>query len=313
MRKTVLAYGEALWDLLPSGPQLGGAPFNFAYRVDSLGDSGAIVTRLGRDDLGWEAHDRIVELEMETRFVQWDDEAPTGTVEVDLTDPNNPDFTIVPDVAYDNIEATDELIEAAREADCVCYGTLAQRTEKGRETLAALLEAASRPMKLLDINLRRDCYTSQTVTSSLERADVLKLNDQEAKELTRMLDMGASSIPAFAEAIIGDWDLTQCVLTFGERGAFAADGSGQKAYVPGYRVGLVDTCGSGDAFTAGFIRRLLRERPLVECCILGNALGAMVATQDGATAPILLEEVEEFLAAEHERVLEPSLEQFSNV
>ncbi len=307
MRQTVLAYGETLWDLLPDGPVLGGAPFNFVYRVNSLGDRGVIVTRLGRDELGRKAFARIEELGMATEFVQRDEEAPTGTVAVDLSDPDRPDFTILAGVAYDEIEPTDALMAAAAGADCVCFGTLIQRAPQSRATLRQVFEAAPEALKLLDINLRRDCYSRETVKQSLREADVLKLNDEEARELGRMFDVGGKDIPAFAEAIIRRQGLSHCVVTLGRRGAYAASARGERVHVPGYRVEVADACGAGDAFTAGFSRRLLRGRPLEECCELGCALGAMVAAQVGATVPIAPEEVEAFMAREHERTAEPAL------
>jgi fructokinase len=310
MRRTVLAYGETLWDLLPSGALLGGAPFNFAYRVNCLGDRGLICTRLGRDQLGREAFETIRELGMDAGLVQWDEQEPTGTVEVDLSDSNAPSFFIVPGVAYDNIRPTEDVLRAARQADCVCYGTLAQRTPAGREALESILAAAGDGLRLLDINLRPDCWTTESVRSSLERADILKLNEDEARELDGMLGLAAHSAPAFAEAVINEWGLYHCVVTFGERGAYAASAEREAAYVPGYRVELADTCGSGDAFTAGFVHRLMRGRSLAACCALGNALGALVATQDGATATVTDEDVRRFLATEHARIVEPELEPY---
>lgn len=307
MTKTVLAYGETLWDLLPSGAVLGGAPFNFVYRVNSLGDRGVIVTRLGRDEPGRKALAQIEGLGMATDFVQWDDEAPTGTVEVDLSDPDRPDFTIVPGVAYDRIEPTDALMAAAAGADCVCFGTLIQRAPRSRATLGQALAAAQQAVKLLDINLRRDCYSRETVKQSLREADVLKLNDDEARELGRMFDVPGDDVPAFADRAMRDWGLSHCVVTFGGRGAYGASAGGERVHVPGYRVEVADACGSGDAFTAGFIRRLLRGRPLAECCELGCALGAMVAAQVGATVPITPQEVAQFMAGRHERTAEPAV------
>ena len=311
MAKAILAYGETLWDLLPSGAALGGAPFNFAYRASSLGDRAITVTRLGRDALGREAFHRIGELGMDTRFVQWDETAPTGTVEVDLSDPNSPDFHIVPGVAYDNIELTEELLIAASQADCLCFGTLAQRTERARLTLQALLAEAGRAVKLLDVNLRKECYTAGSVASSLSEADVLKLNDQEARELNAMLEIRAGAIPAFADAMMDRWRLSHCVVTFGERGAFAAAADGEKAYAPGFKVEMEDTCGSGDAFTAGFIHKLLQGGSLGECLRLGNALGALVATREGGTAPIALDEIRAFLEGRFERIAQPELRRFT--
>lgn len=310
-RKTVLAYGETLWDLLPSGAVLGGAPFNFVYRVNYLGDRGLICTRLGRDELGREAFEKIEDLGMETRLVQWDEDQPTGTVQVDLSDKNNPSFFILPGVAYDNIQPTDEVLRAAEVADCICYGTLAQRTPAGREALEEILAGAGDGLRLLDINLRPDCWTEKTVRSSLERADILKLNEEEARELDAMFGLAAQSAPAFADAVIDEWALSCCVVTFGGRGAYAASVEGETAYVPGYDVELADTCGSGDAFTAGFIYRFMRDRPLAECCVLGNALGALVATQDGATATVTDEDIERFLAEKHARIAEPELEPYT--
>jgi fructokinase len=294
MQKTVLAFGELLWDLLPSGPALGGAPFNFVYRVNSLGDRGLMVSRLGRDELGERAWRQLKSLGMDGRLIQWDEVRPTGTVRVDLTDPNRPDFHIVPAVAYDHIEVTPTLLEVAAAADCVCFGTLAQRTPGARAALAALLGAAPSALKLLDINLRKDCYTRETIVSSLQAADVLKLNDEEACELAGMFGVGAPDFPRFCEAMMAQWDLSHCVVTLGERGAYAASAQGEKVQVSGYKIELADTCGSGDAFTAGFVHRLLRGEPLAACCEMGNALGALVASQKGATEAISPERLKAF-------------------
>jgi fructokinase len=313
MRKTILSYGETLWDLLPTGPVLGGAPFNFVYRADSLGDLGLVVTRLGRDEFGHRAWDRIIALGMDTRFVQWDDDAPTGTVAISFDDDRNPDYYIVPGVAYDNIALTEPLLECAATADCVCFGTLSQRKRPARRTLKALLECCGNSRKLLDINLRRNCFTLETVLSSLEAAGILKLNEGEARELAGMLGLPCDSLPAFAEAVMDRCGLQHCVVTCGERGALAASADGENTYVPGHRVQLVDPCGSGDAFTAGFLHLLLRECPLADCCELGNALGAMVAAQQGATVEVAPDEVRTFLAEEHQRVFEPELRQLALV
>ena len=307
MQKTIVAYGETLWDLLPTGAVLGGAPFNFAYRVNSLGDRGLIVSRLGRDQLGEKAQDRVVALGMDTRYIQWDDQLPTGTVQVSLDESNNPDFYIVPGVAYDNIETSDELLRAAAAADCFCFGTLIQRTPRARQTLEDLLHASPQSLKLLDINLRKECYTRETVVLSLHAADILKLNEEEAWQLMEMFEMSARDIPSFSKEAMERWSLSYCLVTLGERGAFVASKEDEAVYAPGYKVGVVDTCGSGDAFTAGFIHQLLRGRALAECCDMGNAMGAMVASQKGATTPLSSADITLFMEASHSRSCEPSL------
>lgn len=309
MRKTVVAFGEILWDLLPTGPKLGGAPFNFAYRVNSLGDTGIIVSRLGRDELGKEACGQVVSLGMDTSYIQWDETAPTGTVEITLDENKNPDYFIVPTVAYDNTELTEPLLDLARSADCFCFGTLMQRTPMARKTLQGLLDASRNAVKLLDINLRKNCYTTETITQSLKHANVLKLNDDEARYLAELFDLPGDSA-AFSDAIIRKFSVDCCVITFGERGAFGALANNEKAYVTGYKVNVIDPCGSGDAFAAGFIYRYLRGQPLRDCCELGNAMGAMVAAQPGATIPITKQEIDQFMRADHARISEPSLQSF---
>lgn len=286
MQKTVIAFGETLWDMLPSGEKLGGAPFNFAYRVHSLGDHALIVSRLGKDVLGERAYSQILSLHMDTRFLQRDPKLPTGTVEVTLDEDNNPDYHIVPNVAYDNIEVTLDLLNTAVTVDCICFGTLAQRTEHSQNALRQILKTSKDSIKLLDINLRKDCYTTESIESSLGAADILRMNEDEAEFLAKHIGMKEPPLPKLSSKLIERYSLTHCLTTLGDRGAFAASAEGEMVYAPGYKVDLVDPCGSGDAFTAGFIFMLLRNSRLASCCQMGNILGALVATQAGATEPV---------------------------
>lgn len=245
---------------------------------------------------------------MDPSHIQRDGDHPTGTVEVSFDEEHNPDYYIVPGVAYDFIEMNEALLEIAPETDCLCFGTLIQRTQRSRRTLGELLAASPHSIKLLDINLRKDCYTDQTVRLSLEEADILKLNDDEARRLAEMFGMSTADAPGFCNEMISRWALTHCMVTFGRRGAFIASSEGEAVYEPGYVVDLVDSCGSGDAFTAGFIHKHLAGRPLAECCRLANVMGAIVATQEGATAPISRDDIGAFMAAGHERAFEEGLE-----
>ena len=311
MRKTILSFGEALWDLLPSGPALGGAPFNFAYRVNSLGDRGLVVTRLGCDDYGRRALDQMTALGMDVTHVQQDDYRPTGTVEVSLDEKRNPEFLIVPEVAYDFIEVTHEALQLAAAADCFCFGTLAQRAPGSQLTLHRLLDVSSKCLKFLDINLRKDCYSLQTITESLKRADILKMNLQEAHYLAELFEISLTTLPDFCSEMMEEWSLSCCLVTLGEHGAFAASLNYDKVYVPGLEINVVDTCGSGDAFSAGFIHEYLRLKPLASCCRFGNLLGALAATRRGGTEPISPVELDLFAAAKHRFIREPKLEEFS--
>lgn len=295
-QKTIVAFGEALWDLLPSGPVLGGAPLNFAYRVNTLGERGVIVSRLGADELGDRAFDAIRQLGLETRFVSRDAEHATGTVEVDLADQHNPDYYIVEDAAYDFVPLTDELLELASTSDCICFGTLAQREAISRRTVEAMLESFTGSYRLLDINLRKNCYTPDSIRSSLERADILKLNAEEVPEVAAAAGVPSEPLDACAAAIVEEADLAYCVVTLGAKGAIACSRDGERVVEPAYRVEMVDPLGSGDAFTAGFVVSLLRGSSLRKAVQLGNAMGAKVATQQGATVPFTPADVERFRA-----------------
>ena len=295
LSSTIVSFGEALWDLLPTGPLLGGAPLNFTYRMNSLGHRSIIVSRLGTDDLGEKAREQIVTLGMDDTCLQWDDAYPTGTVEIYFDRNKNPAYTIFNNVAYDHIEFSDKLETIIKSADCLCFGTLAQRNIVSRRCLQSLLLKFSGKFTLLDINLRKNCYSDETLKNSLEQANVLKLNDEELAVLVDLLGLQGHSIPDQAEHLLSHTGVAYCVVTLGERGAFALSRRGEKIYSPGFHINLVDPCGSGDGFAAGFIHELLENGSLKRACRLGNALGALVAQQEGATQPISYREAMAFI------------------
>jgi len=310
LNSTIVSFGEALWDLLPTGPVLGGAPLNFAYRMNSLGHRSIIVSRLGRDNLGRKARKQIAALGMDDSCLQWDDTEPTGTVEIYFDADKNPDYTIIENVAYDHIEFSDNLESVVERADCLCFGTLAQRNEVSRGLLQNLLSKFSGKFKLLDINLRKNCYSEETIENSLEQADILKLNDEEFAVLADLFRLQGDSALAQIECLLKRAGLEYCVVTLGERGALAISKEGEKIYIPGYRVTLVDPCGSGDGFAAGFIHSLLNGHPLSSACRLGNALGAMVARQEGATQPISYMEAMAFMDASQPETIDSNFTDF---
>jgi fructokinase len=301
MGYTVVSFGEVLWDLFPTGPVLGGAPFNFAYRLTSLGDRGLMASRLGRDDRGRAAFVRMAELGMDASLIQWDSARPTGTVAVSFDARGSPDYHIVPDVAYDFIEPSPELLTAAAGADCVCFGTLAQRRPVSRAACARLLADFRGRFTLLDLNLRRDCWTEESVRSSVAAARVLKLNDGEMESLARIYGLAPGPLPETAAKLMGLTSIEVLVVTLGEGGAFALSRGSSGVYAPAFSTALVDTVGSGDAFTAGFIHGLLDGKDLLWCVRHGNALGALVAGQRGATQPLAGGEIAAMLSGGRER------------
>jgi fructokinase len=306
----VVAFGEALWDLLPEGPVLGGAPLNFAFRIGSLGHRAAMASALGNDALGERALARMRALGMETAFIQRTSRAPTGTVDVFLDANSVPDFTINSPAAYDHIALTRELEALAGEADCLCFGTVAQRGPESRRTLQGLLERFRGRFVLCDINLRKESYTGDTIESSLRRCSVAKLNQDELQLLGGLFGLQGRTIPERLEALMARFSLEYGVVTLGPAGACAASRSGERAYSPAFKINRVDTTGSGDAFTAGFLHALLRGDRLAAACRIGNAMGSLVAGQSGATQPLAPGAIEELLENGESEEGDPSLERY---
>ena len=284
----IIAIGELLWDLLPTGKALGGATANFAYRLRSLGDPILLVSRLGNDALGREARETLNGLDVPLSPIQTDPVYPTGTVPVTLDSSGSPHFVITEGVAFDHIELTPDIQEAAANAPLICFGTLAQRSSVTRDTIYRLLESAPQAVKLLDINLRERCYSVETVNGSLERADILKLNDAEVIRVGELLEIPADDYDHFTQALFACYPLTLCLITLGPNGVRAFSRDGDRAAIPGRKVTVVDTIGSGDAFTAGFVHEYRKGSPLARCCEFGNALGAAVATVKGGMSPVPL-------------------------
>jgi fructokinase len=266
-----------------------------------------MVSRLGEDEYGHTARIIMKDLGMDTRIMQRDETHPTGTVDIIFDEHNQPDYTINPNVAYDFIEPTGELLQMVEQADLLCFGTLAQRSEVSHKTAQKLIAKTTAATKLLDINLRKDCYTKLNIIESLQHADLLKLNHEEVDVLIPMLNMKAKSIVDFAKEIIESQNLKLCILTLGEHGVLTVSNQGEVVYEPGFSITLVDPCGSGDAFTAAFIDQWFAKQPLTLCCRYGNALGAIVATHSGATTPVSPIEIEAFLASPPERIVNDEL------
>lgn len=313
MQKTVFSFGEILWDVLPSATILGGAPFNFAARINMLGDKGLMISRIGKDELGEKAFQKVKELGLDPSFLQWDEKYPTGTVDVSFDANKNPDYIINPNVAYDFVGFNKTLEEFVAKADCLCFGTLAQRSQKSRQTLNQLVEIASNAVLFLDINLRKLCYSSETIAYSLQKANVLKLNEDEAAYLIQLYQFKTDSIPEFCNWMIEKWTLDYCLVTLGEKGAFAQSANGDSIYLPGYKINLVDPLGSGDAFSAGFVHKLLSGSTMQQACDFGNLIGAIVATQNGGTQPVTEDLIITFKDNHITRVVDDRLENYTKL
>lgn len=291
----IVAFGELLWDILPSGPVLGGAPANFIFRVNSFGDEGTLISRVGNDEPGREACRIVSQMGLSQKHLQIDSEFPTGTVDVRIDENGIPDFTIIRDVAYDHIEISAEMVELVKECDCLYFGSLIQRYGISKNTLRELIRESGQAMKFLDVNLRKDCYTESILRESLHMADIVKLNDAELLELKSMLGLYCSNLRNLAGELLSRFDLKIVLLTLGAEGAFLVSRDGDLCYSAGYQVDLVDTVGSGDAFSAGFIHSFLNGESLQNSLDFGNSCGAMVATYRGAIHPISKDSIIHFV------------------
>ena len=291
----VLALGELLWDMLPNGKMLGGAPANYCFRLRQLGIPALLVSRIGKDLLGQELINELSALNFDLALLQHDPEKPTGTVDVELTSDGNPSFTIIPNVAYDNLEWNAALEVAARNASFVCFGTLAQRSVQSRTIIHKTLTTATQATKFLDINLRRNCYDKDTIRESLELANILKLNQTEVDMVADLLEIGSSHPSTFSETVMNRFNVTTMLITLGENGVLAIDRSAGSITVPGIPVSVVDTIGSGDSFSAGFTYKFLSDASLEECCQFGNIIGAMHATYAGGMPIISSNAVDKFI------------------
>ncbi len=282
MSHAILAIGEVLWDLLPAGKQLGGAPANFAYHARSLGADARLVSRVGDDPLGREVIERLRRLDLPADTLQVDAEAPTGTVDVWLGADGQPRYTIREGVAWDRIEADAAARALAARADALCFGSLAQRAEPSRGAILAIVEAV-RPgaLRVFDVNLRPPFVDVNVIAGSLERANVLKLNDHELPELAGMFGLAADPRRAI-EGLAGRFGLEVVALTRGGGGSLLWAG-GEWSDHPGRPAEVVDTIGAGDAFTAALVVGRLAGHPLDAINGHANAVAAFVCSQPGGT------------------------------
>jgi fructokinase len=280
--RTVVGLGEILWDLLPSGRQLGGAPANFAYCSHLLGENAIVASRVGNDLFGREIREALARVGIGDQFVQADALHPTGMVQVQLDDAGRPRFEIVEPVAWDFLAWEPEWHRLASEADAVCFGSLAQRAAESRNTIRNFLDA-TRPgaLRVFDVNLRQSFYSAEILTDSLKRANVVKLNHEEVPRVRQLLEMNGDTASSFCRNLVQRFSLKLVCITRGEQGSLLCDGS-QLHEHPGFRVKVQDTVGSGDAFTAALVHGLLQENSLAEINDAANRLGAWVASHSGA-------------------------------
>ncbi|MHC4645635.1 MAG: carbohydrate kinase family protein [Planctomycetota bacterium] len=285
--------GEILWDMLPAGKQLGGAPANFAYHAQALGAQGVVVSCVGDDELGQEIITLLDELGLDRSYLAADRHHPTGTVTVQLDENGKPDYTIHENVAWDFIPWEPRLAELAALNDAVCFGSLCQRSQVSHSAVRDFLDA-TRPecIRLFDINLRQSYFNKGTVRTMLELSNVLKLNDEELPVVAKLLDLAGSQDELFAQ-LTENYGLRMIAVTRGAHGS-RLYAQGRSSEHRGFPAHVADTVGAGDSFAAAIALGLLHGRTLDEINEFANRLASFVCCESGATPRLPLELAKEF-------------------
>ena len=281
----VIAIGEIVWDCLPAGKQLGGAPLNFAFFAKELGADAYAVSAIGNDALG----DDTLEVASATGvcldYVQRNG-LPTSRVLVTLDANGIPQYEIVEGVAWDAIECPESVLELVKDASVICWGSLAQRNEKSRDSVLSILAAAPQDcVKVFDINIRQHYYSREVIEKSLEYATILKLNEDELPLVASMLDIQGTD-KEIVSALIEKYSLDYLIYTHGAdfSEVYAADG--EYSHVPTPKVKVADTVGAGDSFTAVFVTSILQGKDMKSSHKLAVEVSAYVCTKNGAINPL---------------------------
>lgn len=286
MENIIVGMGEALWDVLPDGKKIGGAPANFAYHVSQFGLPSCVVSAIGDDALGKEIVENFTSkgLNQLIAVVPY----PTGTVQVEIDPAGVPQYDIKENVAWDNIPFTPELEALAKRTKAVCFGSLAQRNIVSRETINRFLDTMPEmpdTLKVFDINLRQSFYNKEILCNSMKKCNILKINDEELVIVSRMFGYPGIDLQDKCWILLGKYNLKMLILTCGINGSYVFT-PGNISYQPTPEVEVADTVGAGDSFTAAFISSILKGKSVAEAHSCAVRTSAFVCTRNGAM-PVL--------------------------
>ncbi|MXV38919.1 carbohydrate kinase [Flavobacteriaceae bacterium Ap0902] len=290
--KSVVCFGEILWDDFPTGKVVGGAPLNVALRLSQLGVDASIISRRGRDDNGKEISEFIKERGLDTSQIQIDEKYPTGLVKVMLNEKGSASYDIVYPSAWDKIQINPTALKKVQSADAFVFGSLACRDMSSRDSLYKLIDQAK--YKVFDVNLRPPYYDIDIIADLMNKSDFIKLNDDELYEVAEKLGSPYKSLEKNLKYIADKTNSTEVCVTKGRHGAVYLKDD-QFHYHSGFKVRVVDTVGSGDSFLASLLYKILNKVNPEKALEFACAMGALVASQNGATTPIPIATVEEFI------------------
>ncbi len=282
MKEIVVGMGEALWDVLPEGKKIGGAPANFAYHVSQFGLPSCVVSAVGDDPLGHEIVNNFNSKGL-THLIETVP-YPTGTVQVEIDQAGIPQYDIKENVAWDNIPYNALLEQLAEKTKAVCFGSLAQRNIVSRNTINRFLDAIpseNEPLIIFDVNLRQGFYNKDILCNSMQRCNILKINDEELVTVSRMLGYPGIDLQDKCWILLGKYNLQMLILTCGINGSYVFT-PGKVSFQPTPRVEVADTVGAGDSFTAAFISSILKGKSVPEAHSCAVQTSAYVCTQKGA-------------------------------
>lgn len=289
MNNLIVGIGEVLWDMLPEGKKLGGAPANFAYHVSQFGLRSCVVSAVGNDSLGNEIIESLNSKGM--NYLIPDVPYPTGTVEIEVDDAGIPQYDIKENVAWDNIPYNDQQESVAAKTKAICFGSLAQRNAVSRNTIHKFINAMpkeSNTLVVCDINLRQQFYDTDTLCDSLSLCNILKINDEELEIISKLFKLPENDINGQCRSIMERYNLKMIILTCGINGSYLFTPD-SVSFQPTPKVDVADTVGAGDSFTAAFIASILKGKSVQEAHSLAVHTSAYVCTQKGAM-PLLPEE-----------------------
>lgn len=290
MNDIVVGMGEALWDVLPEGKKIGGAPANFAYHVSQFGLPSCVVSAVGDDALGKEIVENFTSKGLNQLIAEVP--YPTGTVQVEIDPAGVPQYDIKENVAWDNIPYTAHLEAFAERTKAVCFGSLAQRNIVSRTTINRFLDAMPHDndnLVVFDVNLRQGFYDKEILCNSMTRCNILKINDEELVTVSRMFGYPGIDLQDKCWILLGKYNLKMLILTCGINGSYVFT-PGNVSFQPTPKVEVADTVGAGDSFTAAFIASILKGKPVAEAHACAVQTSAFVCTQKGAM-PVLPKEL----------------------
>lgn len=277
----VVGLGEILWDIPPDGKQLGGAPMNFAYHASKCGFKGYAVSAIGDDELGREA---VAALDgKKLNYILETVDYPTGTVPITLSETGVPTYEIKEGVAWDNMPFNSRMEVLAGKTRAVCFGSLAQRSSVSRESINRFLDAIPKDDKryiVFDVNLRQNFYNEDILRESMQRCNVMKINDEELVQVERMFGYPGLDLENTCWLLLGKYNLKILVLTCGVNGSYVFTPGG-KSFLPTPKVEVVDTIGAGDSFSAVFIASVMRGCSIADAHQNAVNVSAFVCTQSG--------------------------------